>query len=99
MTMLMEYGATTSYSNSLKNALPLAGVDGTLKDRMCGTPAANDARAKTGTMTGVCTLAGYVTTQGGEHLVFAIFLNGYQGNSSKSRALQDSIVEYLAGIQ
>jgi D-alanyl-D-alanine carboxypeptidase/D-alanyl-D-alanine-endopeptidase (penicillin-binding protein 4) len=99
MTQLLAYIATSPYASLFTDALPIAGVDGTLKDRMAGTPAANNAHAKTGTMAGVCTLAGYVTTQSGERLVFSIFINGYHGHASKPRALQDAIVAYLAGLQ
>ena len=99
MTQLLAYFSASPFADMFKDALPVAGVDGTLKDRMIGTPAANDAHAKTGTMTGICTLAGYVTTQGGEHLVFTIFINDYQGHASKPRALQDTLVGYLAGLR
>jgi D-alanyl-D-alanine carboxypeptidase len=81
------------------NALPIAGRDGTLKSRLCALPAAGNARAKTGTMTGVSTLAGYVTTQGGERLAYAVFLNGYKGKSTAARRMQDSMVQYLATAQ
>lgn len=81
------------------DALPVAGCDGTLKSRMCSTAATGNAHAKTGTMTGVSTLAGYVTTQGGEHLAFAVFLNGYRGKSTAARRLQDAVVCYLATAQ
>ena len=51
-------------------SLPIAGRDGTLANRMKGTPAEGNARAKTGSMTGVRALSGYVTTADGEPLVF-----------------------------
>jgi serine-type D-Ala-D-Ala carboxypeptidase/endopeptidase (penicillin-binding protein 4) len=60
------------------NALPIAGVDGTLKNRMKGTAAENNVHAKTGTLTGVYTLSGYVTTAAKEHLAFSIMLNHYR---------------------
>jgi D-alanyl-D-alanine carboxypeptidase len=78
------------------NGLPVAGRDGTLKTRMTNSPAAGNARAKTGTMTGISTLAGYLTTREGERLAFAIFLNGYRGKSTAARQLQDKIVSTLA---
>jgi D-alanyl-D-alanine carboxypeptidase/D-alanyl-D-alanine-endopeptidase (penicillin-binding protein 4) len=49
-------------------ALPIAGVDGTLAGRMKGTPAANNVRAKTGTFSIASCLSGYVTTRDGHRL-------------------------------
>ena len=56
-------------------ALSVAGQDGTLRNRMIGTPAQGNVRAKTGTMTGVRCLAGFVTTKDGETVAFAILSN------------------------
>ena len=53
-------------------ALPIAGVDGTLSNRMQDTPAYNNVRAKTGTVTGISSLAGYLTTRNGHVLSFCI---------------------------
>lgn len=61
----------------LRDMLPVAGVDGTLARRMRGTAAAGNVHAKTGSMTYVNALAGYVTSAAGEHLAFAILLNDY----------------------
>jgi D-alanyl-D-alanine carboxypeptidase/D-alanyl-D-alanine-endopeptidase (penicillin-binding protein 4) len=78
--------------------LPLAGVDGSLIGRMRGTPAAGNVQAKTGSMTYVHALAGYVTSASSQHLVFAILLNNYEpaaGDPPASREL-DAIAERLA---
>jgi D-alanyl-D-alanine carboxypeptidase/D-alanyl-D-alanine-endopeptidase (penicillin-binding protein 4) len=58
-------------------ALPVAGRDGTLAARMRGTPADNNARAKTGTLANTRSLAGYVTDADGNPLAFAIVANNY----------------------
>ncbi|WP_190189829.1 D-alanyl-D-alanine carboxypeptidase/D-alanyl-D-alanine endopeptidase [Streptomyces minutiscleroticus] len=67
---------------------------GTLRSRMCGTPAALNARAKTGSLTGASALSGYVTDAGGRELVFSIVLNNYLAASVKP--LEDAIVATLA---
>ena len=61
-------------------AQPIAGVDGTLRSRMCGTAAAGNVRAKTGTVKGVSSLAGYLTASNGHLLCFSIINNGGLSN-------------------
>ena len=75
---------------SLYDALPIAGVDGTLKGRMRGTPAANNVRAKTGSVRGVSSLAGYVKARNGHQLAFVI-INQNIMQLRKARDLQDKI--------
>ena len=62
-------------------ALPVAGVDGTLKKRMTGTSAAGNVCAKTGTLTGISSLAGYLTTDDGRQFCFAIINQGVMRNN------------------
>lgn len=71
-------------------AQPIAGVDGTLKRRMRGTAAAGNVRAKTGTVKGVSSLAGYLTASNGHRLCFAIINNGGLTNGPM-RNLQNKI--------
>jgi serine-type D-Ala-D-Ala carboxypeptidase/endopeptidase (penicillin-binding protein 4) len=59
------------------DAQPVAGVDGTLRGRLRGTMAAGNLRAKTGTISNVSALSGYVTTAAGERLAFSIIVNHY----------------------
>ena len=77
-------------------ALPLAGRDGTLEDRMRGTAAENNLRAKTGTMSNVRTLAGYVRTRDGETLAFAIMADGFEGRGRAAVEAIDRIGVRLA---
>jgi D-alanyl-D-alanine carboxypeptidase/D-alanyl-D-alanine-endopeptidase (penicillin-binding protein 4) len=78
-------------------ALPIAGVDGTLRRRMVGTPAAGNVRAKTGTLRWANDLSGYVTTAAGEKLVFSLMLNRYVPPENRKRADElDEIAEMLA---
>ncbi|MET9339558.1 D-alanyl-D-alanine carboxypeptidase/D-alanyl-D-alanine-endopeptidase [Nonomuraea sp. NPDC003804] len=81
------------------DALPIAGnadrfTGGTLRSRMRGTPAANNVHAKTGSLTSVTSLSGYVTSAEGEPLVFSIMLNQYLSGSPKD--IEDKIAVRLA---
>ena len=80
-------------------ALPLAGVDGTLLERMRGTAAAGNVRGKTGTMTNVRALAGYATTRDGEHLAFAILANNFEGNGDAATQAIDTMATALAAFR
>ncbi len=73
---------------------PARFVGGTLRSRMCNTPAALNARGKTGSLTGASALSGYVTDAGGRDLVYSILLNNYLASSVTS--IQDAIVVTLA---
>ena len=75
---LLAWLARQPFANVLREALPVAGVDGTLKSRMLGTTAAGNLQAKTGTLTHAYALSGYVTDARGEHLAFSLMLNRYQ---------------------
>ena len=74
--------------------LPLAGVDGTLKKRLKGTAAEGNVQAKTGTLTGVISLAGYLTAASGHRLCFSIFNQGTL-KASDAREFQDKICRIL----
>ena len=75
-------------------ALPIAGVDGTLGNRMCsGTPFSN-VHAKTGTLRGVSSLAGYATAANDHFLCFCIFNQGIRSNSAAHR-FQDKVCRML----
>lgn len=78
----------------LYNALPIAGVDGTLKNRMKQGLAYKKVRAKTGSYTGINALAGYLKDRRGHQIAFAI-MNQNVLSAAKARALQDKICELL----
>ncbi len=81
-------------------ALPIAGVDGTLKSRMKNTAAAGNVRAKSGSLRWASSLSGYATTAAGERLAFCIMLNRYHNTepAHSARAEVDSIAVMLAGL-
>jgi D-alanyl-D-alanine carboxypeptidase/D-alanyl-D-alanine-endopeptidase (penicillin-binding protein 4) len=79
-------------------ALAIAGGDGTLSTRMKGTPAEGNAIGKTGSMSNVRTLAGYVRSADGEPFAFAIMANNFEGSASGVTATIDRLVVRLASF-
>lgn len=80
------------------NSLPVAGIDGTLADRMDNYPAASNLRAKTGTLKGASCLSGYVQTRDGEKLAFSIMMQNFISSAYDYRQAQDKICALLAGF-
>jgi D-alanyl-D-alanine carboxypeptidase/D-alanyl-D-alanine-endopeptidase (penicillin-binding protein 4) len=91
---LLDALMTRSEWDVFQKALPVAGKDGTLKDRMRSGPARGRCRAKTGTITGVSALSGYCRSRGGDTLVFSFLMNGV--SVTGARALQDRMAQTLA---
>ena len=88
-----------AYENSnimlhLKPALPIAGTDGTIKSRMRGPFTNDNVRAKTGTLTGVSSLAGFCTAANGHQLAFSIINNGLR-HTNNAPAFQDKVCTEL----
>ena len=79
----------------LYNSLPIAGIDGTLSYRMGRGKAFRNVRAKTGSVTGVSSLAGYVRATNGHMLSFAI-INQNVLKMSEARRFQDWLCEFMA---
>ena len=96
---LLTMMATNRWAPDYFAALPIAGVDGTLRRRMKTTPAFQNVHAKTGTLRWVNALSGYVTTAAGERLVFSLLLNRYDPPANRKRTDElDAIANWLAGF-
>ena len=95
---LLTFMSKHKYFAQFREALPIAGVDGTLRTRMRGTPAEGNVRAKTGSLSSVASLSGYVTTASGEHLVFSMMLNNYPDAAAVRRDSIDAIAVLLASF-
>lgn len=90
-----------SWFPEFENSLPVAGmpdrlVGGTLRSRLTEEQIKGKVAAKTGSIAGVSTLSGYVTTKDGEKLIFSIMMNNYLSESVKS--IEDEIVKTLSGL-
>jgi D-alanyl-D-alanine carboxypeptidase/D-alanyl-D-alanine-endopeptidase (penicillin-binding protein 4) len=95
---LLTYMSKHKYAAVWRDALPIAGVDGTLRNRMRNTPAENNLRAKTGSLSSAASLSGYVTTAAGENLVFSIVVNNYPSDAEPRTACIDPIAVLLASF-
>ena len=95
MTRLLRYAwRNKNISDCLLPTLPIAGVDGTLQGRMKKTKAEGNVHAKTGTLTGISSLAGYCTSPEGHELCFAIINQGVMRNGD-GRDFQDEVCQLL----
>jgi len=82
--------------NIFYNSLPIAGVDGTLAGRMQGGLAFKNVRAKTGSLSGVSSLSGYVKGTSGDMISFSILMQNFTGYATMARGYQDRICELIA---
>ena len=90
------YSEPDSYK-ILVESFPVAGIDGTLEKRMKGSTAEKNVEAKTGTISGVSALSGYITTRSRKLIAFSILMENFVNNTSTARNFQDEICNILAG--
>ncbi len=98
ITNLLVGARSKPWFDEWYESLPVAGnpdrfVGGTLRSRMRNTPAADNLRGKTGSLTGVTALSGYVTDADGRPLVFSIVANNYL---TSPRSVEDALGVLLA---
>lgn len=84
----------SSIFNHLYSALPIAGVDGTLKSRMQSQFTRGNVHAKTGTVEGISSLCGYLTASNGHHICFSIINQGVM-HGRNGRQFQDKVCQLL----
>jgi D-alanyl-D-alanine carboxypeptidase/D-alanyl-D-alanine-endopeptidase (penicillin-binding protein 4) len=99
VTILTHVAGDPNLRGPFDASLPIAGRDGTLANRMKGTAAEGNAHAKTGSMTGVRGISGYVTTADGEPLVFSVLVNNFDTPGSVITQTEDAIVVRLATLR
>lgn len=82
----------------LRESFPIAGVDGSLENRMRRSKAFENLNAKTGTLSGVSTLSGYLMSANKHDIAFSIFVQNYIGSSRVARGYQDRICRFLSEL-
>ncbi len=95
---LLTYMHNHRYAAAFRDALPIAGVDGTLRNRFKNTPAENNLRAKTGSLSSASSLSGYVRDAAGEDLAFSIMVNNFPEDTDVRSACIDPIATLLASF-
>lgn len=91
---LLAYEYTQPTGSLLRQSLATAGVDGSLKKRLKNSD--SRVHAKTGTMKGIRSLAGYVDGESGPRYAFAVMFNGYKGAAAPYKEIQDRFCRILA---
>lgn len=99
IVQILQAIAQTPMAQSYRNSLAVAGVEGTLRQRFENTPAQGRVYAKTGTMTGVSALSGYVDVPDYQPLVFSIMVNQSNQSVSTIRQAIDEIVVLLTRLR
>jgi D-alanyl-D-alanine carboxypeptidase/D-alanyl-D-alanine-endopeptidase (penicillin-binding protein 4) len=97
MLSLLRYAQTRPWFESFFASLPVAGVDGTLEERMKNTPAAGRVHAKTGSVEHVRTMSGFADTAGGRRLAFSFMTNNEYGKNHETTDAMNGLC--LAMIQ
>ena len=95
---LLTHMSRHRHAQAWLSAQPVAGVDGTLRNRMRDSPAAGNVRAKTGTLNNVSALSGYVTSAAGERFVFSLIVNHYNDDTTPRTNFLDAVAVLLASF-
>jgi serine-type D-Ala-D-Ala carboxypeptidase/endopeptidase (penicillin-binding protein 4) len=98
-TRVLSAMAPTPIGQIYRDSLPLSGISGSLKNRMKGTIAQGIVRAKTGSLSGVASLSGYINPPQYSPLVFSIILNQHDRPTSQMVKVIDEIVIVLARLK
>lgn len=93
---LLTYMDKHPYRQAFRDSLPVAGVDGTLRNRLKNTRAAGNILAKTGTLSHATSLSGYVTSRAGERLVFSLVINNHAPDIDPRALFTEPIAVLLA---
>jgi D-alanyl-D-alanine carboxypeptidase/D-alanyl-D-alanine-endopeptidase (penicillin-binding protein 4) len=86
-TSLLQFLLSKPYFDLFLNTLAISGTDGTLRNRLSTAEVRGSIHAKTGTLNGVTTLSGYMTTQAGRNLVFSIFANNVNATARVKKTI------------
>ncbi|PYX08628.1 MAG: D-alanyl-D-alanine carboxypeptidase/D-alanyl-D-alanine-endopeptidase [Acidobacteria bacterium] len=95
VVQLLRYAALQSWGASFRDTLPVSGVDGSLSDRFKSLDLQGQVYAKTGSLGGVKSLSGYVTTKHGEQFAFSVLSNNFNLPSKRVTDAIDNVVQAI----
>lgn len=95
---LLQAGLRSNWAPEFQASMPIAAMDGTMRRRLADSPAAGRARLKTGTMSDVVALAGYVPDADGRPCVLVAMVNSDRVGNGRGRAVLDALVDWVARL-
>ncbi len=96
MAGVLQAGLKSPWMPEFLSSLPIAAVDGTMRKRLKDSPAAAHARLKTGSLSGVIAVAGYVPDANGQSCVVVAFINHEQVANGAGRTVLDGLIDWVA---
>jgi len=93
---LLQAGLRSNWAPEFQASMPIVAVDGTMRRRLHGSPAAGRARLKTGTLRNVVAVAGYVPDANGVQNVVVAIVNDERAGEGRGRAVLDALVDWVA---
>ena len=93
---LLQAGLRSNWAPEFMASMPIVAMDGTMRRRLHGSPAAGRARLKTGTLRNVVALAGYVPDANGNQCVVVAMINNDRVGNGNGRKVLDALVDWVA---
>ena len=95
---LLKAGQRSDWAPEFLASMPIVAVDGTMRRRLKDSPAAGQARMKTGALANVVAIAGYVRDALGQQCVVVAMINSDQVGNGRGRAVLDALVDWVARL-
>jgi serine-type D-Ala-D-Ala carboxypeptidase/endopeptidase (penicillin-binding protein 4) len=99
LVQILQAVSRSPFAEIYRNSLPLAGETGSLENRFLESPFRGEIRAKTGTLSGVSALSGYLYPDSENAIEFSIVVEGIELSADEQRQAIDEIVEAIAQTQ
>jgi D-alanyl-D-alanine carboxypeptidase/D-alanyl-D-alanine-endopeptidase (penicillin-binding protein 4) len=96
MAAVLQIGLGSTWAPEYMASLPIVGLDGTMRNRLRDGPATSRARLKTGTLSGITAIAGYVPDANNQMCIVVGFINHPLAGNGRGRAVLDALVNWVA---